>query len=255
METVTIVIGHPHLMADIDKPKPEPVNSPQDLWNTYRQMMERDGIDLGGVWLKLIAGQIEWLSTSAALRDFEELCEAGCAPLVLASITGLIRLSPRIENSWNLFVGDSDKRRKTTIALEKAAAALEDAFRDSITVEDENQRHDFAKVGCLPPSRLVSQTRLYASMLNVADVWAEKVEVHSLKEFTKYLFVGYVNRATGSFCDRTVSGLIGEVIGPPDYDEVALRMWRSRNYRRLDNHLSWIPDLLLDMGNDIARLT
>jgi hypothetical protein len=124
--------------------------------------------------LKLIAEQVEWLSTSAARRDFEEFCEAGCTPIVLASIIGLIRLSPRIENSWKLFVGDSDKRRKTTIALEKAATALEDASRDSIAVEDENQRLDFAKVGCLPPSRLVSQTRFYASMLNVAEVWAER---------------------------------------------------------------------------------
>jgi len=239
---------------DKPKPEPEPVNSPQDLWNTYRQMMERDGIDLGGVWLKLIAEQIEWLSTSAARRDFEELCEAGCTPIVLASIIGLIRLSPRIENWWQLFVGDSDRRRKTTIALQKAATALQDAFGDVIAGEDEDRRYDFAKFGFLPPSRLVAQTRFYASMLNVFEVWAEKVEVHSLEEFTKYLLVGYVNRATGRFCDRTVSGLIGEIIGFPEYEEVALRMWRSRNYRRLDDHLSWIPDLLLDMGNEIARL-
>src|SRR5579859_6178381 len=123
-------------MDDIDKPKPEPVNSPQDLWNTYRQMMDRDGIDFGAVWLKLIVEQIQWLSSTAARRDFEELCEAGCVPLVLASIIGLIRLSPRIENWWRLFVGDSDKRRKMTIALEKAATALEDAFGDVIAGED-----------------------------------------------------------------------------------------------------------------------
>ena len=241
-------------MSDIEQPKPDANSRAQDLWNTYRQMMEREGISPEAVWWKFIVEQIQWLSTSAVRKDFEELCEAGCDPLVLASIIGLIRLSPRTENWWKLFVGDADKRRKTTIALERAATALEDVFRDVIAGEDENRRQYFAKVGFLPPSRLVSQTRFYASMLNVFEVWAEKDEVHSLEEFTKYLLVGYVNRATGRFCDRTVSALIGEIIGLPDYDEVAWRMWRSRNYRRLDDHLSWIPDLLLDMGNDIARL-
>src|ERR1700738_1913327 len=113
-------------MDDTDKPKPESVNSPQDLWNTYRQMMERGGISPEEVWWKLIVEQTQWLSSSAVRRDFEELCEAGCFSLVLASIVGLIRLAPSAENWWKLFVGDSDKRRKTTIALEKAATALEE---------------------------------------------------------------------------------------------------------------------------------
>jgi hypothetical protein len=240
-------------MGEIDKRQPENVN-PQDLWNTYRQMMERDGIDLGAVWWKLNVEQIQWLSTSAARKDFEELCEAGCVPLVLASIIGLTRLSPRIENSWKLLVGDADKRRKTTIALQRAANALEDTFRDIITAEDENQRHDFERLGSLPPSNLVSKTRRYASMLNAAEEWAKTVEVHSLIEFTKYLLVGYVKRATGRFCDRTVSGLIGKIIDQLDYDESALRMWRRRNYRRLDKHLSLFPDFLFELNNELIRL-
>jgi len=180
-------------------------------------------------------------------------------PPVLASLVGLIRLSPRIENSWKAFFGASERRKKTIEALEKAAAALEEAFGDVISVEDETQRSDFARVGCLPPSRLVAQTRLYVSLLNMTEAWAEIAELHSLEEFTKYLFVGYIKRATGRFRDRNASALIGEIFELPAYDEVALRMWRSRNYERVDKHVSWIPDLLLDMGNDIrneaARLT
>jgi len=57
---------------------------------------------------------------------------------------------------------------------------------------------------------------------------------------------------TGRFHDRSVSGLVGEVLGPSDYNEVAQRMWRSRNYERIDKHYSWITRFLVAMSVVIA---
>ena len=58
---------------------------------------------------------------------------------------------------------------------------------------------------------------------------------------------------TGRFHDRSVSGLIGEIVGSPDYNEVAHRMWRARNYERIEKHFSWIPRFLVAMSVVIAR--
>jgi hypothetical protein len=239
----------------MENPKPDTGGRGQLVWDAFRQMMQREGINIGEIWLKFVLEQIKWLSASEARRDFDKLREAGCAPLVLATTVGLIRISPQLQEWWKVPIRHADKRQKMKLALERAATALEDGFGDVIAIEDENQRADFAKVGYLPPSRLVLDIRRYAAILNATQLLRKEFELHSLEEFTKYLLVGYVKRATGKFCDRSVSGLIGEAVGTPDYDEVALRMWRRRNYQRLDKHLSWNPDLLLDLGNDLARRT
>ena len=242
-------------MDTVDKPKPEPANSLQELWNACRQMMARDGIDLGAVWWKLIVEQTQWILSSEARRDFEELCEAGCVPLVLASIIGLIRHAPRLKTLWKVMLLHTKERMKMAAVLEEAAAVLEALFREVIAAEDENQKGDYAAIGHLQPSRLVSELRFWATIIKIDLKFADELQVYSLAEFTKYLLVGYVRRATGTFCDRNVSGLTGAIVDSPDHNEVAQRMWRYRNYNRLEKHLSSLPDLLLDMGNEITSLT
>ncbi len=248
-----IDLGSGRDMGDVEKPKPEPVKSPQDLWNTFRQMMERDGFDLSAAWWKLIVEQMQWVSSSAARRDFEELCEAGCFPLILASIIGLIRLAPRLKPFWKVMLLHPKERKKMAAVLEKAAAMLGDSFRDVIAAEGENQKADYAAIGRVPPSRLVSEIRFWATMIKIDLKLADELQVYSLAEFTRYLLVGYVRRATGTFCDRNVSGLTGAIVDSPDHNEVAQRMWRYRNYNRLETHLSWIPDFLLEMSNDMRN--
>jgi hypothetical protein len=58
---------------------------------------------------------------------------------------------------------------------------------------------------------------------------------------------------TGRFHDRNVSGLIAEVTGSTDYIEVAQRMWRGRNYKRIDKHFSWMTRFLVAMSVVIAQ--
>ena len=131
--------------------------------------------------------------------------------------------------------------------LENAAATLENVFRGFMTVEDENDRAEFAKIGRIPPSRMVSELRLYGRLINLAKLLAVDTEAHSLEEVSRYILSSYVNRATGRPHDKNVSGLIAEISNSTDYNEVAYRMWRNRNYERLEKHFSWIVDLLLAM--------
>jgi hypothetical protein len=241
-------------MSDIDQSKANASEAGQAFWDTYRQMMERDGVNIGEVWANWLVRQYQWLAQTEARADFSELCEAGCAPFILASIVGMIRLSPRLNELWNTMVGSPYRREKMTQSLERAAATLEGLFKDVIAGEDENQRADFAKVGRLPPSLVVSEIRLWARCITLTEKVTEKVETRSLTELTRYLLAAYVKRATGNFCDRNVSGLLGEIAGSPNHNEVAQRMWRNRNFQRLDNHLSWILDPVFDLGSDGTHL-
>ena len=58
---------------------------------------------------------------------------------------------------------------------------------------------------------------------------------------------------TGRFHDRCVSGLVSEASGSLEYIEVAHRMWRTRNYERVDKHFSWMTRFLVTMSVVIAE--
>ena len=123
----------------------------------------------------------------------------------------------------------------------------------SAAVEEEKDRAEFAKVGPIPPSRLVSELRLYGGVINMAELLAMETEAHSLAEVSKFLLCSYAVRAAGRPHDANVSGLIAEMTNSPDYNEVAHRMWRNRNYQRLEKHFSGITDFLVAMGVVMAR--
>jgi hypothetical protein len=149
-------------------------------------------------------------------------------------------------------VGSAYRREKTTKTLEKAVATLEGLFGGLIASEDEAQREQFRKIGRLPLSSLVSELGFYIRLINGADRIAVDTESHSLVEVCKYLLASYAKRATGNFHDRNVSGLIEELSGS-SYEELAQRMWRRRNYSRLDKHSSWLTDILIAASVVIAQ--
>ena len=108
-------------------------------------------------------------------------------------------------------------------------------------------------MGRIPFSRVASELRFYVRFLNLAQSLRKDTESHSLEEVSKYLLASYVKRMTGRLHDRNVSGLIGEMAGPSDYNEVAQRMWRLRNYRRLEKHHSKLGDFLVAMSVVISH--
>ena len=235
-------------MTKADKPKIEELAEGQAFWNTYRELRLAKGINVDQVFVEWAEEQAQRLTSPGAREDFVELCKDGCTPQVLAAIVALLRHSPRLETFWQMMVGPLENRRKTVQALEKAAATLEEVFGDLIATEDEEQRATFTKIGRIPFSRMVSELRFYVRFINLAESLRKDTESHSLREVSKYLLASYVKRTTGRFHDRNVSGLTGEVISSVGYDEIAQRMWRSRNYMRLDKHFSWMTDFLAAMS-------
>ncbi len=81
----------------------------------------------------------------------------------------------------------------------------------------------------------------------IFDDSKKDIGVSTADTLAKYIFTAYVFRATTRFRDAEVSALIGASLGI-DYDEIAHRMWRNRNYRRIDKKLSGIADMLTDLS-------
>jgi len=216
-------------MSHTGRPTLDQFEAEQDFWDAHRKILRARGVDLDKVAAEWAARQAQKLASPGAQTDFAELCTHGCIPQALAAIIALFRLSPNVERIWAEMVGRPDKRQKAIRTLEKTAATLEEVFREFIAAVDDSVRAALADMGRLPLSRLVSELRFYSGFLNLAKGLAADTETRSIKEVTKYLLAGYVKRATGQFRDRNVSALLGELVGPADYDEVAQRMWRARN--------------------------
>jgi len=193
------------------------------------------------------------LGSPGAREDFIELCGAGCFQPVLGGIVMLLRYAPRLEEFWTEMVGRPDNREKTTRTLESAAQNLENLFSGVIASEIEGKSVELERIGRLPISRVVNELRFYTHLVKFAGSISAETETRSPSELAKYLASSYVMSMTGRFHDRSVSGLVGEVSGPPEYNEVAHRMWRTRNYERIDKHFSWMNRFLVAASVVIAQ--
>src|SRR5215831_60763 len=175
-------------MSDIEQIKPGlVVGAGQDLWNTYRQIMLAKGLNVEEVLAAWTAKQRERLSSPGAQADFDELCGAGCAPQILAVLVALIRLSPQLSAVARVAVGDPKKRARTLQSLRDASAAFKDIFGELLTPEDEEIQTDFAKIGRIPPTRLLSEIQFYVTLLEFVEELSIELDVDSVTELAKYL--------------------------------------------------------------------
>jgi hypothetical protein len=97
------------------------------------------------------------------------------------------------------------------------------------------------------PATTIQALRQYVSFLRKFSSLAEETRISSTDMLWKYVFSAYVKRATGGFYDAQVSALVGAVLNDV-YDETAHRMWRSRNYERMDADFSFLAKLLISIG-------
>ena len=240
-------------MSTAEKPQIEELADELSLWNGYREVYRAKGIDIAQLYAVLAREQEQRLPSPGARKDFAELCKDGCLPLALAALTTLLRYSPLLEQFWTELVGHPDNRDKVARSLENAARALENLFGNIIALEKKETNPEFAIIGRLPISLLVSELRFHIKFISFAGTLSADTETHSSVELSKYLLTSYVRQMTGRFHDRSVSGLIGEVVGPQDYSEEAHRMWRNRNYDRIEKHFSGMTRFLVAMSVVIAH--
>lgn len=239
-------------MADNHPSERDDYREARALWNAFRETRQARGINIDQLFSEWAAQEAPKLASPGAREDFAELCQNGCNAKVLAAIIVLIRYSPRLEVIWAMIVGSPEKREKAKRALENTAGILEEIFG---TAEEEKDRAEFAKIGRIPPSHMVSELRLYGRVISLAELLSVDTEAYSLGEVAKYILTSYVTRVTQKPHDRNVSGLMAEACNTPDYNEVAQRMWRNRNCERLEKHFAKLTEFLVAMSAAMARPT
>jgi len=238
-------------LTSANKLHPDKLAVAQNFWIANRNILLARRIDPAR-WAQRQVRKLAWPEARAC---FIELSKKKCTPEVLAAILALYRHSALFQRIWTFLVGDPRKRQRVSNALEKAALMIEDVFQDVLAAEDDDVRAQYVDRGRIPLSRLTSELRFYCGFLGMAESISSETETHSLREFLKYLLVGYIKRATGRFHDREVSALLAELDDAPNFNERAQSMWRSRNYKRLDAHHWKVADFVADMAIVIARRT
>jgi hypothetical protein len=216
----------------------------QNLWNAYRGILSKRGIDLRHVLKEWAARQEKGLPSPGARTDFRELCAKGCVAEILAILLAGLRWSPKFEEFWSQLYGSPNDRRRVSKNLEKTATAIERLFALLIRFEDDEVTSKLAEIDRIGPGRIASELRLYARLLNLTDSISRETQTRSLADFCKFALTEYAKLATGRYRDRNISGLIADAIGPADYNEVAHRMWRSRNFKRIGSHFQKLSELL-----------
>lgn len=231
-------------MKRTSRPKIEDLADELDFWKKLRESQRACGVDLAQLideWARDLESGID---QHGAKTDFDELCAAGCLSKGLAALVFALRYAPIMEHAWREMVGEPADRGKTAASLEFAAQTLEKLYAGFMASETPQLAERFAKMGRIPVSRLVSELRLHVRIITLSSMLKADTKARSLEQVARYLVTAYVKQMTGRFRDRSVSGLIAELLGSPDYNEVAHRMWRRRNYARLHKHYSWMANLL-----------
>jgi hypothetical protein len=219
----------------------------QNLWNVHCKILSKRGVDLPHALKQWASKQEEGLPSPGARGDFKELCANGCVAEILAILFAGLRWSPKFEDFWSQFHGSPKDRRRVSKNLEKTATAIERLFALLIRFEDDEVTSKLTKIGRIGPGRMASELRLYARLLNLTDSISRETQTRSLADFCKFALTDYAKLSTGRFRDRNISSLIAEAIGSVDYNEVAHRMWRSRNFKRIGAHFQQLSGLLSDI--------
>jgi hypothetical protein len=237
------------------------------LWEMYCLIRAEEGIDAAKTWNEW-AREIRKSLKDFAGDCFDELCKLGCRALPFAITVALFRPLQSFQTKWQAATGPQRRREQKIRILEKAADALEElqsSLADVIVtssslgpVAAKWLRNEIVSPSNLAaiwrndapaphPATTIQALRLYASVLRIFQSLSEETGIDSADIFARYLISAYVKKATGTFHDAEVSTLIGAALDSV-YDETAHRMWRSRNYERLDKELSGLAGLLVGIG-------
>jgi hypothetical protein len=249
---------------------PDEFSELKQFWETYCSIYAGKGVDVAQMWTDWAKSKRDSLKEWSAEGNFDGLCESGCAPLILAVTVASFRPLGAFERQWRLIVGNSRKRDQKVLALEKAATALEElqnSFAVAVVSTEQGSLQpeilqwlrqeltcpsDLAttwpKSAPAPhPATVIRALRLYASFLGMFEAIADESHVGTTDTLSRYFVSAYVKRSTGGFHDEDVSALISATLRN-SYDETAHRVWRSRNYERIDQELSGLVELLFGIG-------
>jgi hypothetical protein len=100
---------------------------------------------------------------------------------------------------------------------------------------------------------LIVNLQHFANMMTWADDLKEVLGSNSFLELAKFAFAGLVKRVTKKYHDREVSALTGAALLNSDYDETTHRVWRIRNFPRLEAKCPVAPNALQALNSVFSK--
>jgi hypothetical protein len=262
----------------MDRPKPriKSLDDLQQVWKGLSSIYANKGVDLPQVARDLVKERKKSLDRWASIDSFNALSEEGCNEYSLVLCLKLTQSARSHKHKFQRALGSGRERDQAARSFEKAAGALE-RFITSLdaAVWDDlasapsavlKTAHNLAKqinprdeeaqwpsyLAAPHPNTIIRGLRFYSRLFrDLPHLWDPGMPYS--ESLGKYLLSAYVKRITGKFHDKEVSALVGNATSTDGYDETAHRMWRSRNYSRIQKQCSSLVDLIVDVGPVIGK--
>jgi hypothetical protein len=176
--------------------------------------------------------------------DCQRLEREGLQKETIAVALMAINIAPGFDQMSRKF-GDKRSRKRRVKQLLAPIAVL----KELAGMMDDTMKQ-LPPTTIASPDLLISNLKHYANMLTWADKLEEAFGSNSFVELAKFAFAGLVKRVTNKYHDREVSALTGAALQKFAYDETAHRIWRIRNYSRLEATCPIAP-LVLQAFNSV----
>ncbi len=208
------------------------------------QVFQEKGIDVISVahtWAQSRRSEFD----SLGAQEFDELCSQGCHPIALAGSLLLSELMPILTQGVRDVIGKVDERHKNAKKLREAAEVLQKFAPERLyrLQEGMSKHNPDAPVSI---QALVRSLEFYAKFLEIAEALSRNAGIKSKNDLPRFIVSDYVHCASGRWHDKEVSSLL-QGNSEDVYDEVAHRIWRNRNFRRLRGQYAFISELLLEI--------
>ena len=217
----------------------------RELWCAFAEVLNECGVNLLSIAENWANETKNKLREYGADFEFEALCRSACSAVALAATLKALEVFPVFAATWGSILGPRHQRDRFIKKLNEAADAI-DALALAAGVDDGSVFRLWPKrdTAPIPPHKLTRSLRTYAGTLGMVQALTRETEIRSPQDLPRYLITGYVCRATGRWHDREVSAIIAAVGEREDYDENAHKMWRTRNYARLEKYYHGFAELL-----------
>jgi hypothetical protein len=232
------------LNAETSKNRGERIPGLRATIDAAVQIFHENGVDLILAADKWARGERLRLDSLGA-QEFDELCSNGCHPIALAGSLFISECMPFLTLSLRNVLGRVDERPRSAKKLRDAAEVLQKFAPEKLDRLQErmSKRNPDAPVSLYA---LVRGLEFYAKFFEIAEALSREADIKSKNDLPRFIVTDYVHCASGHWHDNAVSILLQ---GDSDdvYDEVAHRVWRNRNFRRLRGRYSFLSELLLEL--------
>jgi len=224
----------------------------QMAYTKTREILLKKGLDLDQEIRHWIARTVEALQEIGIDSDFIYLCDLGCDRLSLTLALFASDLLPVIARAFRATFGMNWEMEGRIHKLRAAAETIKELPFAQPKSEALFMLMDPGDPNRPPlPSGIISGLEFYAKYLEIFELLAKMADIRSKNDLPRYLITSYVRLVTKKWNDQQVSALLHQTARGV-YDATAHRMWRSRNFGRLDKKYYLLPEMLQQIGNGMT---